>query len=421
MPDDVVPDVACREFDHHVRGLEEAERYDLYDQVRACPVARSEKHGGFWILSHYADVVEAEMDWTVYSSASGVFHPVEDSGRMHAVALEQDPPEHTVYRRLYHEMLSRPRVSAAEPGIRQLARRRIDRLAAGGGGDFVASVAVPVPIEVIALLLGLDDADAEQLRDLSEKAWSELRRPAQAVSPETARGLTLGRLLRSAVEARRDDPRDDFLTDLAHTMVDGAPLPSAGLSSFLVGAVIAGHDTTLSAATNLALQIGADPALQRRLVADPSLIPRAVDESLRHRSPVQSFFRTLTRDVTLHGVTMAAGEKVMLLYGAANRDPEQFREPASFDLDRYGTERDVRRHVAYGWGIHRCAGAYLAEVELRLIVEELLRYELAVDGSPTYVPTAHGAFLAPEALHVRLSPRRVQRSGTSIPSTSSAL
>ena len=180
-------------------------------------------------------------------------------------------------------------------------------------------------------------------------------------------------------------------------------MPELGLASFLVGAVIAGHDTTLAAAANLAYQLAIEPALARRLREHPALIPRAIDESLRHRSPVQNFFRTVTRPVRIGGVAMAAGDRVMLLYGAANRDPNQFGCPERFDLDRYDSNREARGHLAYGYGVHRCAGAHLAEVELRMLLDAVLRYDLQLDGDVSFAPTAHGAFLALTELPLRLT------------------
>jgi len=407
MSDAGVEPVGCPYFDHHRRYPDEASRYADYAALQACPVGRSDAHGGFWVFARHADIVDAETDWATFRAGHGVLLPEQSDRRIRQVGLEQDPPEHTPYRRLYAELLSRPRVRAAEAFIRDLARRRVEDLAAEPGGDFVARVAVPVPVEVVAHLLGLDESVIGRVRALSEDAWAALSRPRPAPGTAQADGTpaSLSRLLRDELDARRLQPSDDYLTTLVDATFDGEPIPPMGMASFLVGAVIAGHETTLSAATNLAYQLGLDPALQQRLVDEPHLIGRAVDESLRHRSPVQNFFRTVAQDVTRHGVELRQGDRVMLLYGAANRDPEQFSDPDRYDLDRYDSDRDAKRHLAYGYGIHRCVGAYLAEVELHAVAEALLRYELTVEGEPTFVPTAHGAFLAIESLPVTLRPR----------------
>ncbi len=402
-----VPD--CPHFDHH-QTLGDAERYQRYAELRACPVARSEASGGFWILSRHDDVAAAAEDWRTYSSADGVLAPPPAGRRARQVALEQDPPEHTVYRKLYAELLSRPRIRAIEGDIRANAAARLAALAqatAGGDpADFIAHVAAPVPIEALATLLGFDPAVTAQLRDLTVAVLARIHRPAAAAGgrPE----LTLMDLLRAQIDDRRERPRDDFATLLV-----GQDLPPLGMLSFLVGAVIAGHETTLIAATNLAYQLGLDPALQARLRAEPHLIPRAVDESLRHRPPVQNFVRTLTRDVEHHGVTMAAGDKVMLLFGSANRDPDRWpgepdrHHPDDYDIDRHASDRDAGRHLAYGAGIHRCVGAFLAEVELHILVEELLAYDLRLghpDREPVFTPTTFGAFLTIDELPVTLTP-----------------
>lgn len=386
----------CPHFDHH-QELPEAERYQRYDELRRCPVSRSDASGGFWILSRYGDVAAAAEDWRTYSSAEGVLLPAPAGRRGRQVALEQDPPEHTTYRRLYADLLSRQRVGAIEADIRATAAARLASLAAAGEGDFVEQVAAPVPIETLGLLLGLDPDVTAHLRQLTVAELGHVDRPdGHSARPET----TLMDLLRSVIEDRRSHPRPDFVT-----MLTEQDLPPVGLLSFLVGAVIAGHETTLSAAANLAYQLGLDPALQDRLAAQPELIPRAVDESLRHRSPVQNFVRTLTTDVDHDGVTMAAGDKVMLVFGAANRDESRFPDPGRFDLDRYATDRDAARHLAFGWGVHRCVGAFLAEAELRILAEELVRYRLSLRGEPRFVPTTFGAFLSIDVLPVTLTPR----------------
>lgn len=397
------PHVDPSQFDHH-QVLGDAERFGRYAELRACPVAHSEESGGFWILSRHDEVAAAAEDWRTYSSADGVLYPAPAGRRARQVALEQDPPEHTVYRKLYAELLSRPRVRAIEGDIRANAAARLAALARattnGEPADFIAHVAAPVPIEALATLLGFDPDVTAQLRDLTVAELARIHRPAE-VGPRPE--LTLMDLLRAQIDDRRDNPRDDFATLLVQQ-----ELPPIGMLSFLVGAVIAGHETTLIAATNLAYQLGLEPALQARLRAGPHLIPRAVDESLRHRAPVQNFVRTLTRDVELHGVTMAAGDKVMLLFGSANRDPERWPgEPERYDLDRHETDRDAGRHLAYGAGIHRCVGAFLAEVELHVLVSELLTYDLRLghpDREPVFTPTTFGAFLTIDELPVVLTP-----------------
>ena len=220
-------------------------------------------------------------------------------------------------------------------------------------------------------------------------------RPARRASPPLPHGTpsgaaptTLRRLLLAEAEDRRTHPREDFLSEVVHARIDGEPITPHSLSSFLFGAIVAGHETTLAAAANLAYQLGADPELQRRLAEHPELAGPAVDECLRHRSPVQSFFRTVTRDVEVAGTELRAGDKVMLLYGAANRDPGVFADPDRFDLDRYESERDARRHLAYGFGVHRCAGAHLADVELRLLLARAV--PLRADAAGRTDLRAHG-------------------------------
>ena len=162
------------------------------------------------------------------------------------------------------------------------------------------------------------------------------RRPA-AARTTGAPPTTLRRVPLAEAEDRRARPRDDFLSEVVHARIDGEPITPHELSSFLFGAIVAGHETTLIAAANLAYQLGSDPALQARLAGHPELAGRAVDESLRHRSPVQNFVRTVTRDVHHGDVDIAAGDKVMLQFGSANRDEPVYADPDDYDIDRYDT------------------------------------------------------------------------------------
>lgn len=387
----------CPHFDHH-RPLADDDRYQLYRELRACPAARSEASGGFWVLTGFDEVAAAAEDWRTYSSAAGVLLPLPEGRRGRQVALEQDPPDHTPYRKLYAELLSRPRVRAIEGDIRRVAAERLAGLAEQDRGDFIAHVAAPVPIETLGLLLGFSPEVTGQLRDLAVAELARVHRTAADPGPRPA--FTLMDLLREQLDDRRRHPRDDFVTLLVNQ-----ELPALGLLSFLVGAVLAGHETTLIAATNLAYQLGLEPALQQRLRAEPALIGRAINESLRHRSPVQNFVRTLTVEVPHDEAVMAAGDKVMLLFGAANRDPARYEDPDRFDVDRYADDREATRHLAYGAGVHRCVGAFLADVELNVIAQELLRYQLTLLAEPTFSPTTFGAFLTIDELWVSLERR----------------
>ena len=404
------------DFDHHEPGLTEAARYARYAELRACPVEHSDRHGGFWITGRHAEVEAICRDWATFASGQGVFIPDLTPG-IRSAGLEQDPPEHTRIRRLFVEMLGRPAVRAAEPEIRAITHRHVTAFAEAGGGDFIAGVAVRVPVEAIAVMAGFSGSTVARVRELTEQLWNRLTgrgTPPQPGEP------TLGRLFVEEAALRRAEPRDDFLTRLA-----AEDLTDRELVAFLTSTAVAGHETTMAGMGNLAYQLAGDPALQARLAAAadgsaaapadelPAFAARLVEESLRHRSPVQLMARTALADTTVGGEAVAAGERVVVHFGAANRDPARWgTDPGRLPPDEFDPDRDATGHLAFGWGLHRCVGAFLATLELRLLVEELARYELAVATEPAPpVPTAGGSFLGFERLDLAITPRPARGAG----------
>lgn len=373
------PDGPCEfSFDHHDATLVGDRVYEVYDDMRHCPVAHSNQHGGFWIVTGYDDVKAIESDYETFSSAEGVMFP-KFPGQMNSVALEQDPPDHGRFRKHFVDLLGRKNVAAAEPLIRDLTGASISAMAAKGGGDFMEDVAAKLPVEVISQMLGLSPTAASQLRELSEEAWARYGKEQNSAA-------RMIEMLLDEAQKRKAEPRDDFLTTIANAEIDGRPITDEELGNWLQGASLAGHETTMNASGNMMLDLARDHELQERLRADRALIPEAVEESLRLRAPVQNFARKVTRDVEFKGKQFRTGDWVMVIYGAANRDPERFPEPNTHDVDR-----EFKNHLTFGWGIHRCAGAHLAQVELRILTETMLdqpAFRLA--GEPQFTHMAGG-------------------------------
>ena len=365
---------------------------EVYERLRAeGPLIWSDTHGGFWTVTGYDDVRMIESDTITYSSANGVFIPRVE-GQPLSVALEQDPPEHTPFHKLYNELLSRPKVTAADPLIHDLAARHVNAFIERSGGEFMTEVASKLPVEVIAHMIGLPAHISTQLRQLSEDAWKD-RFGEPGTNPQTMARLMMGEAMQ-----RLDDPQDDFLTTLVQVQIAGRAIAPFEVASFLVGAAIAGHETTMNGAGNLCYELASDQALQSRVREDRSLIMALIHETLRLRAPVQNFFRTVTTEHELHGQTLRAGDRLMLIYGAANHDPAVFPDPTCLSLDR-----DANRHLSFGWGIHRCPGAYLAQVELRHIAEQMLDgppFELAGDVMFGHMESG-GTFLGIRSLPIR--------------------
>lgn len=362
--------LGCPHLNHQDPSLVEDDFFDLYGELREQPVVWSDHHGGFWVVSRFDDVRSVLKDWQTFSSAEGVFLP--DIG-FRTLALDQDPPQQTVFRRLFLPVGGRTAVEANQPKLQEMTRRVVSAFAAQGGGDAIPAVSEILPVEAIGLMAGLSPEASSRVRQLSVQGLKNMATDPQALMP-------LMSMLLEEVETRRGGDGSDFLTELANAEVDGRPITEEETGNILVSTVLAGHETTMNASGHLLLELAKNPTLQEELRADDAGIPRVVEESLRHRAPVHLFFRTVTQSVTVAGTEMKAGDKVAVLFASANRDPRHFSEPDTFRPDR----EDVG-HVSFGWGIHRCIGAPLAQVELRLLVSEIMRHgRLVLAGEPQF-------------------------------------
>jgi len=345
-------------FDHHTTEVVGDDLYEIYADIRQQGPTWSPNHGGFWMLTSHEAVKAALKDHETFSSAvGGNFLP--DNGYRN-LALEQDPPDNAPFRSIFLQAVGRNAVLAHEEQLHRMVDRIVNDFVQLGGGDARAHISEKVPVEGICLMLGLSAAAARQVRRLATEAWKVMYTDPTALQP-------MFDMLMKEVAARYTDPRDDFLTYLTATEVDGQLLTIERIANILNGAVFAGHETTMNASSNLIAELARDPDLQERLHENPEEIPRAVEESLRHRAPIHLFFRTVLRDTEFMGVTMRTGEKVALFYAGANRDPNRFANPDGFDPER----PDVA-HLSFGFGVHRCVGSFLAQTELRLITSALL-------------------------------------------------
>jgi cytochrome P450 len=344
--------------------------FPVWDDLRqTCPIAHSDRWGGSWMPTRYADVFAVAHDVAHFSSRDvGVLTFSEEDRPASAIDLpvppiDRDPPEHTWTRRLLLPWFSHANVALYEPMTRELCGRLIDGFHANGRADAAADYAQQIPVRVIAHVLGvpgdLADSFTGWVRDVLEFAHDEVR---------SKRGFDgIVGFLFQQMEERRADPRDDLISVLLQTEVDDQPVPDATVMGMAALTLLAGVDTTWSAIGSSLWHLATHPADTRRLVDEPDLLNVAVEELLRAYSPV-TMARVATEDVEVQGCPIKAGEKVLLNFPAANRDPEMFERPDEVILDR-----EVNRHVAFGAGIHRCAGANLARMELRVAIEEWLR------------------------------------------------
>lgn len=339
---------------------------EYFEQLRSkCPVAKSDSFNGFWMLSRYDDVHDAALTPEVFSSGSGITIPVIPQPPV--VCIEQDDPEHRKFRKPLQGWFSVKRVQALEDQIRAIVTDGIDKVIDDGAGDLAEILASPVPPTAIAVILGLPEEDWEWFRERESTLLTHAQNgDAEAAGPVYQ---DIADYLGKSLAERRHNATDDMLTDIVSLRIDGEPLSDDTAVSLAFLILGAGHETTVGGIGGMLYQVLKDTAVRDELIADPKLIDLAVEESLRLETPLLGLGRMLSGDTEVGGVPMPAGERVMLLWGAANRDPEVFESPEDFRLDR----ANHHKHVAFGAGVHRCVGAPLARLEMRVVLEELLR------------------------------------------------
>jgi len=334
----------------------------LNDLRERCPVSHSNAHGGFWNFFRYSDVCAAAVDATSYSS-SDVTIPSEPLVAKPA-PLMIDPPTHMDYR---HPLLRKftPQVLAStEPAIRAKVTEMIDSFIETGSADLSEDLFVPFPAFAALQLLNLPIEDFP-----SFSRWAQLAFTIPEEGSEDAKWeFEVAMYFAPLYEQLAGSEADDIPSIARRMQIDGREIEVMEFVMLLTTLVAAGLDTTTNASAHITLLLDERPDLRQRLIDHPELIPSAVEEMLRYLTPLPMLARKLTRDVEIDGFTIAEGEKVALQFLSANHDPEQFPSPEEIDF-----ERSPNRHVAFGMGPHRCIGMHLARIEVRVVLEELLR------------------------------------------------
>jgi cytochrome P450 len=345
--------------------------YPTYRLLRdEAPAYRAEE-SNTWVLSRHEDVQAAAQDHQTYSSVDGIFPMPPGSDFFQSVLpmmIVMDPPRHNQLRALVSRAFTPRRIAALSDGIEDLAQDLFERLDHGAGSaDFVVDFAGVLPAVVIADLLGVPREDRGKFRQ-----WSNLLVQVDLRQGETADALaamaSVYEYFTDFLADRRRPPRDDLMSALVYAEIDGVRLTDEEVLGFCALLLIAGHETTSNLLGNAAVVLAQHPESRHRLATDHSLLGPAVEELLRYDSPAQGLSRTLTRDVTLHNTLMRRDEKVLLLFGSANRDERVFPDPDVFDIDR-----KPEHQVAFGRGVHFCLGAALARMEARIALAALLQ------------------------------------------------
>jgi cytochrome P450 len=322
---------------------------------------------GYWAVSKHADVVTISRDPEAFCSGKGILtFEIGVEYPSPPTMMHTDPPDHTRYRKLVQPGFAPTRMRALATRVRARADELAARVPTAEAFDAVETLAVPFPLWIIAELLGIPESDWERFYQ-----WSEASIPgATDWTPEECQRLQaeMHEYLLETTRARRTDPRDDIISVLAQAEVEGESLRDDELVMFLNQLLVAGNETTRHAISGGIAALAERPDQWKRLVDDRSLLDTATEEVLRWTTPVISFMRTATRDAQIRGVPIAAGDPLLLLYAAANRDEEEF----GTDADEFRVSRDPNHEVALGFGPHFCLGAALARIEIKAMLEALL-------------------------------------------------
>lgn len=359
------------------------------------PIFRDEE-AGFWVVTRYEDVLTLSSDPETFCSKRGVL-PADLSREVSEdiSILYMDPPRHRKHRKLVQPSLSRRRVASFEPWIRKLTRELLDKIEGQTVAEFVEALAVPLPIYVIARLLGVPGSDYDNFRKWSDAA---IEAATELTEENAALAAELHIYLDGVIAERRKQPGDDLISLLVQSEVDGAALSDHDLIMFCFTLLVAGNETTRNLLSAGTWALAKHPDARRALAADPSGIETAVEEMLRWESPIVAFLRTATRDVVVREQMVREGEALLLVYAAANRDVEVFGD----DAEAFVPTRSPNPHLAFGVGEHFCLGANTARLEAKIFFEELLArypdFELAGDAVRLQSTLARGLLELPIGL-----------------------
>lgn len=344
--------------------------YPVWRRMREeAPLYRNDKHN-FFALSRYQDVARELPNWQTYRSGRGTTLDILSNNLEvpPGILLFEDPPLHDVHRSLLSRVFTPRRMLAVEPLVRDFCIRELDPLIGAGGFDFIADLGAMMPMRTIGYLLGIPEKDQEAIRDRSGsfiETSGEIGDISQQIFSDTIV------MFAEYIEWRAAHPSDDLMTDLLQAEVEEAdgtlrPLSRTEVLAYTAMIAGAGNETTARLIGFMAQLLSDHPDQRHELHADPSLIPGAVEETLRYEPPSPVQARYVARDVELYGHRVPEGSFMLLLNGSANRDHRQFSDPDRFDIHREGG------HLSFGKGVHFCLGSALARLEARVAFEEVL-------------------------------------------------
>ncbi len=343
--------------------------YPVYDRLRPSGPAYNPELD-CWFLLRWTDVLAAASDAQLFTSAQGI--DIGHSGANPARNIfTLENPEHDQLRAVVSKRFTPRAIAAFEPRVRALAREHLDAFISRGSCELMEELAIPLPIIVVGDLLGVEPAQRAQFREWADTLVHQDARDADTVERAKEAGLAVAGYFGSAVADRQREPRDDLLSDLLGSQVGGRPMTTAEVVGFAFALIVAGTETTTNLIGNAVLALDAFPQQRWLLAEQPELAAAAIEEVFRYDAPVQGLARVTTADAPVGEAVIPAGSRVQLRYGAANRDPQRYPEPATFDIER--PPPAGIRHLALGHGMHFCLGAALSRLEGRVMLEELMR------------------------------------------------
>lgn len=384
-----------------------ADPYPVYAHLREQgPVHRvaTEGAGHIWVILGHEEVRAALTDTRLSNDVRNSAHWKDDGG--YAIGrnmLQTDAPHHTRLRRMVAGAFTARRVESLRPRIQQLTDELLDAIAPQSGADLVEALARPLPIAVICELLGVPASDQETFR-----VWSDAMVFQPTPEAAGAAAMSMTDYLSDLLQAKAASPGDDLLSALVQARdAEGAPLDSQELLGMAFVLLVAGHETTVNLLSNGTYALLTHPEQLAALRADRSLLEGAIEEMLRYEGPVtSSSFRWAAEDVEIGGVTIPAGEAVLIMLGSASRDSDRFPGADRFDIRRPRAGTGGAGHFAFGHGIHFCLGAPLARLEAEIAFTALLdRFpDLTLAKDPARVPWRPGLIRGLSELPVRYSP-----------------
>ncbi|MET0628358.1 MAG: cytochrome P450 [Acidimicrobiia bacterium] len=351
----------------------DADPYPVWRRLRnEAPLYYNEKYD-FYALTRFEDVERVSLEWQTYISGKGSVLELIKSGLVMPPGniLFEDPPSHDLHRGLLARVFTPRRMAAIEPQVREFCARSLDPLVGSGGFDFVRDIGAQMPMRTIGMLLGIPEDHQEAIRDQIDEGM----RLADGAMPDRDQSysVTMGSGFEEYIDWRVDHPSDDLMTELINAELeepDGTrrKLTREEVLSYVGLIAAAGNETTTRLIGWTGKVLAENPEQRAEIVADPGLVPNAIEELLRYEAPSPIQARYVTRDVEHYGTTVPEGSVMCVITASANRDERRFDDPDRFDI-----HRKIDHHLTFGFGIHFCLGAALARLEGRVALDEVLK------------------------------------------------